>query len=74
MVSHVSVINWVRQLAKKINEIEELKRDRNISKERIIELDELYTYVKKNKMLSGYGLPLAEIPRKYWDIMLELVN
>jgi len=73
-VSHVSVMNWVKQLAQKINEQEELKKDKDIPKERIIEMDELYTYVKKKRIQHGSGWLLAEIPKKYWDIMLELVN
>jgi len=74
VVSHVSVIYWVRALAQKIRDIETTKKGLKIPKERIIELDELYTYIKKNGMQFGSGLRLAEIPKKYWGIMLELVS
>lgn len=74
VVSHVSVIYWVRDLAKKLRNLEEARKGIKVPKERIIELDELYTYIKKNEISSGCGLPLAEIPKKYWDIMLELVS
>ncbi|MBR4932726.1 MAG: hypothetical protein IKZ02_06855 [Alphaproteobacteria bacterium] len=59
VVSHVSVIYWVRALAQKIRDIETAKKGLKIPKERIIELDELYTYIKKNGMLINRLIALV---------------
>ena len=74
VVSHISVIYWVRALAQKIRDMEAMKKGLKLPKEKIIELDEFYTYIKKKGMQSGSGLRLAEIPKKYRDTMLELVS
>ena len=58
-VSHVAVIKWIRSLGK---EVEKLKKERkenynNVSI-MVMELDEMWHFVKKNKISSGYGLHL----------------
>lgn len=71
-ISNVTVLYWVRDLAKKLKEyVSQNKKPRKVD---ILELDELYTYVKKSPTTSGYGLRLTEIPKKYWDIILALVD
>ena len=71
-VSHVSVMNWVKQASNQIRqEREKFYKERNID---ILELDELCTYIKKNNINIGSGLGLREIPKKYWDIILALVE
>jgi hypothetical protein len=49
------VLYWVRELGRKLS----LEKICNNKK-----LDELSTYVKKNKIASGCGLALREIPKK----------
>lgn len=70
-VSHVTVLYWVRSLSKKLEEyVEKNKKNHKVD---IVELDEMYTFIKKNLKKPGYGLQLKEIPKKYWDIMLDVV-
>lgn len=71
-VSHVSVMNWVKQASNEIRkEREQRCKERNID---ILELDELCTYIKKTNINIGSGSGLREIPKKYWDIILALVD
>jgi len=46
-VSHVSALNWVRKYGRELNEI------RNPKPARIVELDELHTYVGHKKLAMG---------------------
>jgi len=50
-ISHVTVMNWVREMSKKMKALsrEELKR-RKID---LVELDELCTYIKKRTSMLG---------------------
>ena len=70
-ISNVTVLYWVRELGQKIKELALSAPTRT---ERIVELDELYTYVKKKRMTHGSGLELREIPRGYWPAMLGIVQ
>lgn len=47
-VSHASVINWVRRYGQNLSEI---KSDKPL---KIIELDELHTYIQHKKTIAGY--------------------
>ena len=67
-ISNVAVLYWVRNLGLKVKAA---AQEQEKKKERIIELDELVTYVKKNKIKLGFGPALREIPKKYWTVMLE---
>ena len=53
-VSHVSVMNWIKMFGK------EAMKLNNEHEAKIIEIDELHTYIKK-KTTVGYGLPLIEL-------------
>ena len=53
-VSHVSVQNWIKKYGG------ELKQIRNPKPVRIMELDELHTYVGSKKTTDGFGLLLIE--------------
>jgi hypothetical protein len=53
------VIKWIRKAAL---QIENITHDFQVSKNKItvLEMDELYTYIKKNRIKSEYGLLLME--------------
>lgn len=56
-VGHVSVYRWIKAFGEGLEEVsskEEVK---------IVELDELHTYVKSKKTIAGYGLLLIELGR-----------
>ena len=53
-VSHVSVLNWIRKYGREIDSI------RNEKPVKVMELDELHTYVGHKKTASGFGLALVE--------------
>lgn len=53
-VSHVSVINWVRKYGQSLPAI------RNEKPVKIVELDELHSYVQHKKTIVGFGLLLIE--------------
>ena len=64
-VSNVLILNWIKNIGKNIeriinnNDIEKKKNKKNIN---ILEMDELYSYVKKNEntpqMLASYQIYL----------------
>ena len=64
-VSNVLILNWIKNIGKNIeriinnNDIEKKKNKKNIN---ILEMDELYSYVKKNentpRMLASYQIYL----------------
>ena len=57
-VSNVLILNWIKNIGKNIeriinnNDIEKKKNKKNIN---ILEMDELYSYVKKTKHTSNVG-------------------
>ena len=59
-ISPTSVLRWIKNahkiLSEKLKEFNPLKTD----KPDIIELDEIYTYVKKRKIKHSYGLLILE--------------
>ena len=55
-VSHVSVINWVKKYGSQLTCI------RNPRSCRIMELDEMHSYVGNKKNTDGFGLALIEMP------------
>jgi transposase-like protein len=54
-VSHVSVLKWIRKYGREIDSI------RNDKPVKIMELDELHTYVGHKKTTGGFGLALVEM-------------
>ena len=54
-VSHVSVYQWIKALGSKI---EAIKSDQKI---KIVEIDEMHTYIGQKKTIVGYGLLLIEM-------------
>lgn len=53
-VSHVAVIKWVKKYGK---QLEELKTDKPV---KIIELDEMHSFIGSKKTIDGFGLLLIE--------------
>lgn len=51
-VCYQTVIQWIKKEAKRIENLKAKKED-NIQ---ILEMDELYTYIKKNQIKSEFGL------------------
>ena len=58
-VCYQLVIHWVKSESKKIDRAA-TKFMKRINEIPILEMDELYTYIKKNKIKSEYGLLLIE--------------
>ena len=54
-VSHVSVLKWIRQYGK---QAEELRSEKEI---KIIEMDEMHSYIGSKKTISGFGLLLIDL-------------
>ena len=59
-VSHVSVLKWVRELGTRIEEL----RPKEGGSVNIMELDELWHFVKKSPTNAGSGLPMTEMDSK----------
>ncbi len=63
-VSHVSVQKWVRKFG---NQVDDLKSNKEI---KIVEIDEMHTYIAKKKTIAGFGLLLIEMEKdsstSYW--------
>ena len=54
-VSHVSVMNWVKKYGSELSKI------RNPKPVRVMELDEIHSYVGSKKTINGFGLLLIEM-------------
>ena len=55
-VSHSLVSKWIRSMYKNLSSKIERERKTEGKKPDIIEMDEIYTYIKKNKSGCQYGL------------------
>ena len=55
-VSHSLVIKWIKSIHKNLSDKIERQEKRKSESLDIIELDEIYTYIKKNKTGCQYGL------------------
>jgi hypothetical protein len=53
--SHVAAYNWIKEFGEKL---EELKSSTSI---KVVELDEMHTYISQKKIVVGSGLLLIEI-------------
>jgi len=53
-VSHVAVIKWIKKYGEQLKELKSEKPSR------IIELDEMHSYVSSKKTIDGFGLLLIE--------------
>ena len=57
-VSNVAVLYWIKSFGKEIEELQ--KEEKQI---KVIELDELHTYINTKKTIAGFGLLLIELGR-----------
>jgi len=57
-VSNVSVLNWIRDFGEKIQELHSTSQDI-----KIVEVDEMHTYVGSKKTFVGYGLLLIDLEK-----------
>jgi transposase-like protein len=65
-VSNVSVLNWIRNFGKEAGEL------RSESQEiRMVEVDEMHSYVGSKKTTDGYGLPLIDMGKDSSTSLLE---
>lgn len=55
-VSHVAVIKWIKRYGSELNAI------KNEAPARIIEADEMHSYIGSKKTIVGCGLQLIEMP------------
>ncbi|WP_076611662.1 IS1-like element ISMba2 family transposase [Methanosarcina barkeri] len=58
-VSHISIQKWIKKFGQ---ELEDLKSENEIS---IVEMDEMHTYIGNKKNISGSGLLLIELGKKF---------
>lgn len=65
-ISHVSAYQWIRHFGEKLIG---LKSENNI---KVVELDELHTYIGQKKTTVGYGLLLIEMGRNSSTVYLVL--
>lgn len=58
-VSNVAVLKWIRKFGEEYKEIHKsqkiMSKEKQSKKVRIMEIDELWTYVKRKKTKDGYG-------------------
>lgn len=64
-VSHVSIINWIKKFGGQVDTI------RNDKPVKIMELDELHTYIGHKKTTNGFGLVLVETKENTLILSLE---
>ena len=65
-VSHVTVMNWVKKYGSELSKI------RNSKPVKIIELDEIHTYLGSKKNTNGFGLLLIEHQESSLISLLEI--
>lgn len=70
-ISHVTIIHWVKTYGKNLEFIRLEKRNK---KAKIVEIDELSTFIAKKKQKFGYGLVLIEEESVCWVSLLEIVQ
>ncbi len=59
-VSPTGVIKWIKNAHKLLTELLQDFKPLTTDKSDIIELDEIYTYIKKRKIEQSYGLLILE--------------
>ncbi len=63
-ISHVSVYKWIKQFGERL---EPLKSEQQI---KVVELDELHTYISQKKTIAGYGLLLIDMGKNSSTVYL----
>jgi hypothetical protein len=57
-VSNVSVLNWIRSFGKEVQELHSVGQEI-----KMVEVDEMHTYVGSKKTTAGYGLLLIDMEK-----------
>ena len=60
-VSHVSIYNWIKSFGEKVEAIRVSSKT-----PKVIEIDELHSYIRSKKTTVGYGLLLINLGRSSW--------
>ena len=55
-VSNVSVLNWIRSFGKELNHV-----NNTSNAVKVMELDEMHTYIQHKKTIVGFGLLLIDL-------------
>ncbi len=62
--SHVTVYNWIKAYGESIEEL------RSTAARKVVEMDEMHTYIGSKKTIAGYGLLLITMEKDssiaYW--------
>lgn len=66
-VSNVSVLKWIRSFGKEIENLRKKSQEVDI---KVIEIDEMHTYIKEKKVIDGYGLLLIDSAKKSSTLLL----
>ena len=65
-VSHVSIYNWIKSFGEKIEQIRASSKT-----PKVVEMDELHTYIGTKKTTAGYGLLLIDLAKSSWISSLD---
>jgi hypothetical protein len=68
-ISYGTAYLWIKELGIKLRNL--ILNRQGIQKVDVLELDELYTYIKKNRINVGSGLVPREIPKRFLAALLE---
>lgn len=68
------ILNWIKNVGRNLEQIidNNKKQTKTIKKIEILEMDELWSYIKKNKIKSKYGLLLIEM--ETGEIKTQMLN
>jgi transposase-like protein len=65
-VSHVSIYNWIKSFGEKIEQVRV-----NSETPKVVEMDELHSYIGSKKTTAGYGLLLIDLGRSSFISSLD---
>lgn len=65
--SHVSIYNWIMSFGRQVENLKETKN--NV---KVVEIDEIHTYIGRKKTIAGCGLLLIELGKKYHKSLLAV--
>lgn len=68
------ILNWIKNVGRNLEQIidNNKKQTKTTKKIEILEMDELWSYIKKNKIKSKYGLLLIEM--ETGEIKTQMLN
>ena len=74
LVSHVSVINWVRDVFKKVNHVHEITQNKRMAKKKREAFDALSIHVQEIASQKGSHWKLNDISSEHWDTIMNLMD